>query len=104
MRVTHVITRLVTGGAQENTIASVLGLQQKPGLDVHLISGPALGPEGSLESSFTSCPESLEILPGLVRPVHPWKDFFAWRQLVWRFRATRPDIVHTHSGKAGFLG
>ena len=32
MRVTHVITRLIVGGAQENTVASVLGLQQKPGL------------------------------------------------------------------------
>jgi len=30
MRVTHIITRLVVGGAQENTVASVLGLRQKP--------------------------------------------------------------------------
>lgn len=30
MRVIHVITRLILGGAQENTIASVLGLRQKP--------------------------------------------------------------------------
>ena len=33
MRVTHVITRLIVGGAQENTVASVLGLREKPGLD-----------------------------------------------------------------------
>ena len=32
MRVTHVITRLIVGGAQENTVASVLGLKDKPGL------------------------------------------------------------------------
>jgi glycosyltransferase involved in cell wall biosynthesis len=104
MRVIHVITRLITGGAQENTIASVHGLRQKPGLEVHLISGPALGPGGSLESSFAAAPRSLMVLPHLVRPLHPWKDLVAWRQLTRSFREMRPDIVHTHSGKAGFLG
>ena len=52
MRVTHIITRLVVGGAQENTIATVLGLRAKPGVTVRLISGPATGPEGSLENSL----------------------------------------------------
>ena len=46
MRVTHIITRLIVGGAQENTVSSVLGLQRKPGLEVDLISGPTTGPEG----------------------------------------------------------
>jgi hypothetical protein len=50
MRVTHVITRLIVGGAQENTIASVLGLRRVSGLDVRLVSGPTTGPEGSLEN------------------------------------------------------
>jgi len=104
MRVTHVITRLIVGGAQENTIASVLGLSRKPGLDADLIAGPALGPEGSLESSFTQCPGMVTLVPQLVRPLHPWKDVLAWRQLVRLFRARAPDIVHTHSGKAGILG
>ena len=49
MRVTHVITRLIVGGAQENTIASVLGLRARPGLDVDLIAGPTIGAEGSLQ-------------------------------------------------------
>ena len=50
MRVTHVITRLIVGGAQENTIASVFGLRARPGVEVDLISGPTTGPEGSLAS------------------------------------------------------
>ena len=49
MRVTHIITRLIIGGAQENTVATVLGLLQKPGVEVRLISGPTTGPEGTLE-------------------------------------------------------
>jgi glycosyltransferase involved in cell wall biosynthesis len=104
MRVTHVITRLIVGGAQENTIASVLGLREKPGLAVDLIAGPTLGPEGSLESLLAGPPDLLTIVPQLVRPLHPWKDFLAWRRLTELFRARGPDIVHTHSGKAGILG
>ena len=104
MRVTHVITRLIVGGAQENTIATVLGLQRLPGLQADLISGPSLGPEGSLEHLFDNVPGALTRLPSLVRPIHPWRDWRALGELTRRFRLDRPDIVHTHSGKAGFLG
>lgn len=104
MRVIHVITRLIVGGAQENTIASVLGLREKPAMDVSLISGPTQGPEGSLESAFRNHPEFLTVLPSLVRPVHPWKDGCAVLALTKLFQARRPDLVHTHSGKAGVLG
>ena len=104
MRVTHVITRLIVGGAQENTVASVLGLSNKPGLEVDLISGPTSGPEGSLESSFDNTPGALTVTPHLVRPVHPLKDCLALRDLIRLLRERKPDIVHTHSSKAGVLG
>jgi glycosyltransferase involved in cell wall biosynthesis len=104
MRVTHVITRLIIGGAQENTVATVLGLQSRAGLQVNLLSGPTTGPEGSLESCFADRPQLLTVLPSLARPVQPWRDLQAFRQLREIFQAARPDIVHTHSGKAGILG
>lgn len=104
MKITHVITRLIVGGAQENTIASVLGLREKDGIEVDLISGPTMGAEGSLESRFSSAPEILSIVPELVRPVHPLKDWLALRRLEKIFRKQKPGIVHTHSGKAGILG
>ncbi len=104
MRVTHIITRLIVGGAQENTVASVLGLRQKPGVEVHLISGPTAGPEGSLEPAVAPIPGLLTIVPELVRPVHPLKDWLALRRLEKILREQKPDIVHTHSGKAGILG
>jgi glycosyltransferase involved in cell wall biosynthesis len=122
MRVHHVITRLIVGGAQENTVATVRGLRAKPGLEVELISGPTTGPEGSLEKSFEFLVPSSDFLaqannsklktqnsklilvPDLVRPIHPLKDFRALNTLENIFRAHRPDLVHTHSGKAGILG
>ncbi len=104
LRVSHVITRLIVGGAQENTIASVLGLAQRPGFEVDLVSGPSHGPEGSLEHLVSGTPGLLTLLPQLIRPVRPWADWRAYRRLVRRFRNRRPDIVHTHSGKAGVVG
>lgn len=104
MRVIHVITRLVVGGAQENTLASVLGLRARSGWDVSLISGPSVGAEGCLFPFEGLSPPWLSIVPELVRPIHPWLDVLAWRKLVHHFRSRTPHVVHTHSGKAGFLG
>lgn len=104
MRVAHVITRLIVGGAQENTLASVLGLRQKPGLEITLISGPTRGSEGSLEPVFIDYPGLLQVIPELVRPIRPWNDRRALVTLSRIFSERRPDIVHTHSGKAGILG
>jgi glycosyltransferase involved in cell wall biosynthesis len=113
MRVTHIITRLVLGGAQENTLATICGLREKPGVEVNLISGPTTGPEGSLENEaqkifsvtrHSSLVTPFTLVPDLVRPVHPWKDFIALRKLEKILREQKPDLVHTHSGKAGILG
>lgn len=104
MRATHVITRLIVGGAQENTLSSVLGLRQIPGWNVDLIAGPTEGSEGTLEPLARAIPGLLTVVPELVRPVRPILDLMACCRLSALFRRTRPDIVHTHSGKAGFLG
>jgi glycosyltransferase involved in cell wall biosynthesis len=103
----------VIGGAQENTLATIRGLRQKPGVEVNLISGPTTGPEGSLENEalkifsghqLSTLDSQLAFVPELVRPVHPLKDFIALRKLEKLLREQKPDLVHTHSGKAGILG
>ncbi|MCX6881278.1 MAG: glycosyltransferase family 1 protein, partial [Verrucomicrobia bacterium] len=90
MRVTHVITRLIVGGAQENTIATVLGLHQIPDVRVNLLSGPTTGAEGSLVSLFDNYPKLLREVPTLVRPVDAWKDLLACRTLMKEFLRDRP--------------
>ncbi|MCL4722018.1 MAG: glycosyltransferase [Gammaproteobacteria bacterium] len=104
MRVAHVITRLIVGGAQENTLASVLGLRGQAGLEVELLAGPTTGPEGSLEGRAREVPGLLTVVPSLVRAIHPWHDARAYLALRRHFHVRRPDLVHTHSGKAGILG
>jgi glycosyltransferase involved in cell wall biosynthesis len=103
MHVCHVITRLIVGGAQENTILTCEGLHQR-GYRVTLISGPTRGPEGSLVQRARQGGYTFIELPELIRAVNPWMDFRARRYLAMEFRRLRPDVVHTHSSKAGILG
>jgi glycosyltransferase involved in cell wall biosynthesis len=103
MRIVHIITRLIIGGAQENTVLSCRGLQAR-GHEVLLLSGPTVGPEGSLVDQARAEPFVFEEIPDLVRQVSPVHDLRALRALRRRMQELRPDVVHTHSSKAGVLG
>jgi glycosyltransferase involved in cell wall biosynthesis len=104
MRIVHVITRLIIGGAQENTLLTVQGLHHDYHDDVTLITGPAEGPEGDLFDRAAQLGLRVEIYPELVRPIRPIADYRAYRRLRAAFRRLKPDVVHTHSSKAGILG
>ena len=104
MRVVHFITRLIIGGAQENTLLTVEDQQRDYGDEVTLITGPGLGPEGSLEDRAKAGGLDMRILPELRRNIAPWKDWASYRGLIRLLKEIRPDIVHTHSSKAGILG
>ncbi|MBI5778494.1 MAG: glycosyltransferase family 4 protein [Planctomycetes bacterium] len=102
--VVHIITRLILGGAQENTILTVEGLQTRPEYKVVLISGPALGPEGELIKRVKDSGVELIIVPELRRNINPFLEIIAFIKLLILMRRLKPDIVHTHSAKAGILG
>jgi glycosyltransferase involved in cell wall biosynthesis len=104
MRIVHVITRLILGGAQENTLLTVDGLHHHHGDDVTLITGPAEGPEGDLFDRAEARGLKVELMPELIRAVRPAVDASAYRRLRRAIRRLRPDVVHTHSSKAGILG
>ncbi len=103
-KVAHVITRLIIGGAQENTIFTCEGLRKDYGYDVTLITGPPLGPEGSLLDGPWRRDVRCIVLGQMRRAVNPVRDARAFFQLYSIFRRERYDIVHTHSSKAGILG
>lgn len=103
MHICHVITRLIIGGAQENTVLTCEGLHQQ-GHRITLISGPTRGPEGSLVDRVRGGGYSYIELPELIRAINPWMDLRARREMASEFRRIKPDIVHTHSSKAGIIG
>lgn len=102
MRIAHVITRLIIGGAQENTLLTVKG-QMDLGHEVSLVTGPTAGPEGDLYEQARRWGVDLFIIDDLCREISPRRDAAAvWKLYRW-FRRRRPDVVHTHSSKAGIL-
>jgi glycosyltransferase involved in cell wall biosynthesis len=103
IRVLHVITRLIVGGAQENTLLSVEGLDRLPQFHVTLATGLDQGPEGELLSRARATTHLIEV-PALTRSVSPVSDARAFAALYRLIRQGRYHIVHTHSSKAGVLG
>ena len=109
LRILHISTRLILGGSQENVVLSCEG-QTERGHEVHLAYGPIYGPEGSMLDRVTAWRSSegqgieTHEVPDMVRELSPIRDRRCLKQLTALIRDLRPDIVHTHSSKAGILG
>ena len=104
LRVLHIITRLIVGGAQENTLLTAIGQHQTPGMRVTLLTGIDDGPEGNLHDRARAEGVDLQLMKELVRPIAPVTDLLALAKLTAFIRRGRFDVVHTHSSKAGILG
>jgi glycosyltransferase involved in cell wall biosynthesis len=99
-KVIHVITKLELGGAQKVTLMTLERLPRES-YNVGLVSGP----EGLLVEWANRIPDlSRTWLPSLIREVRPVQDGKAFFSLWKLFRKERPQVVHTHSSKAGILG
>ena len=103
MRIAHIITRLIVGGAQENTLLTCEGLHRR-GHDVLLITGPQTGPEGSLLGEACAPGYQVVVLHSMIREVNPLRDWQCLRELRDLLARFKPVVVHTHSSKAGILG
>lgn len=103
LRVLHVITRMIVGGAQENTMLSCALIDQERIIST-LMTGVETGVEGELLSESRKRGIPLVVEPHLVRRLSPWLDVVVTYRL-WRLmRGGRFDVVHTHTSKAGIVG
>lgn len=102
-RILHIITRLIVGGAQENTMLTA-DLLDKSAWAVDVLCGPQTGTEGSLIPEVRQRHIPLTIEPALVREINPGKDLLALWRLTKFIKNGKYAIVHTHSSKAGILG
>jgi glycosyltransferase involved in cell wall biosynthesis len=103
VKILHIITRLILGGAQQNTV-QCCAAQVAAGHTVTLAYGPIYGPEGSVLPEAEKSGAALCEIPSLRRAILPIHDLAAYHALRRLIRQERPDVVHTHSSKAGILG
>lgn len=104
MKIAHIITRMIIGGAQENTLYNCLDLVRNHGDEVLLITGPATGPEGDLLCQHDLTGLKIREIPSLIRSINPLSDVTSYRAIKNAIADFKPDVVHTHSAKAGMLG
>jgi glycosyltransferase involved in cell wall biosynthesis len=100
LKICHIITKLELGGAQQNTLYTVGHLDRKR-FEPVLIAGKG----GILDSEAAALPQvPTYFVASLGREINPFLDLITLVQL-WRIlRKERPQVVHTHSSKAGILG
>ncbi|KAB2911475.1 MAG: glycosyltransferase family 4 protein [Kofleriaceae bacterium] len=99
VKVLHLITRLIVGGAQDNTLLTV-EKHRRDRYCVHVAGNPA----GEWTERARLVADAFHPLPNLVNPISPGRDSAALAEMVRLMRRERFDVVHTHSSKAGVLG
>ncbi len=100
IKVCHIITKLELGGAQKNTLFTVSHLDPSK-FETYLISGE----EGILDfSASEKLGERAIFVREMKRDINPFFDLIALIKLTIILRKIRPQIIHTHSSKAGILG
>jgi glycosyltransferase involved in cell wall biosynthesis len=99
MRVLHVIARLNVGGTARY-IAQLANELPKHGIETFVATGFVQGAEVEDPSA-----QSFDLIriPSMGRSIRPIKDHFARKQLEKVIADVKPDIIHTHTFKAGYV-
>lgn len=96
-------SRLNIGGPSVHVILLTAGLREK-GYETRLIVGREAPSEGNLLDMARQKGIEIEQLAGLGREIRPLADLVTLWQLYGLIRKCQPEIVHTHTAKAGVLG
>jgi len=99
LKVLHIITHLVLGGAQDNTLVTV-AKHDRSQFEVHLAGNPI----GFWLERGKQVADVFHPLTHLVNPISPLEDIIALVKIVKLLRQEKFDVIHTHSSKAGILG
>lgn len=103
VRVLHIITRMNVGGAA-GFVVDVCRLLPAEGFECHVVSGPEPEEEGSIAAECETHGARLHRAPSLGRAARPLSDLRAASEVCAHVRAIKPDVIHTHTAKAGAIG
>jgi glycosyltransferase involved in cell wall biosynthesis len=110
-KILHIITRLDMGGSAQNTLLTCLKLSRK--YEIVLVCGH------SQESNMTDAEREavdrqidnarvnggrIIQTPSLLRRISPLNDIRALYDLIRIIKTEKPNVIHTHTSKAGILG
>ena len=102
-RILRVITRMNAGGPARHVAWVSEGLAAR-GWETRLLTGDVAAGEDDLTGVADGRGVDLRRVPGLSREIDPLRDGAALAKVVAAIREFNPDIVHTHTTKAGLLG
>jgi glycosyltransferase involved in cell wall biosynthesis len=103
VRILRVIARLNIGGPAVH----VMHLHERmpaSRYESRVVAGIEESSEGNYLEMYGGARGAVTVLPSLGREIRPWRDFRALAGLVKEIRRFRPDIVETHTAKAGVVG
>jgi glycosyltransferase involved in cell wall biosynthesis len=100
VRIVHVITRINQGGTAR-WLDVLVDEQQRRGHDVLILSGEVQ--DGEEEDELVASLPVIKV-PAMGRRLSPWDDARAATALSQHFRQLKPDLINTHTSKAGVLG
>ena len=100
MKIVQIMTRVNSGGTARWLENLTLGLQAE-GHDVIILAGEVA--ENEIEDKFFTESDGIRI-PGLGRSISPLDDIRAFMTLRKTLKRLSPDVINTHTSKAGVLG
>jgi glycosyltransferase involved in cell wall biosynthesis len=102
IKVAHIVTRMNTGGVAV-LIAEIFKGYDRSAFDFTLITGTCQsGEEDYLQAHGLKLNEIQ--VSAMNRSLNPLKDLTAFISIIGALNQLKPDIVHTHTSKAGLLG
>jgi len=101
IRVAHIIARMITGGADENTLFTIEGLNKEK-YEIDLITGEEF--DKDILNKVKNHPFNIIQIKGLKWKLNFLHDPFVLLRLIKLLKKKHYDIVHTHTTKAGILG
>jgi len=101
IKVAHIIARMITGGADENTLFTIEGLNKEK-YEIDLITGEEF--DKDILNKVNNHPFDIIQIKGLKWKLNFLHDPIVLLKLIKLLKRKRYDIVHTHTTKAGILG